>query len=65
MATLAQQLIETDRILIAAIEERIGNNLQWLYDQFDLELRQKDPDVTRRLTEINEAWEMLAKMKHH
>lgn len=64
MSTQVQQLIALDRALLSEIEERLGNNLQWLYDQFDLELRQKDPDVTKRLKEIEEAWTIAARMKH-
>jgi hypothetical protein len=64
MTTMAQQLIAIDRILVSTIEEKLGNNLQWLYDQFDLEIRQRDQEVISRLKEIEEAWTLAARMKH-
>ena len=44
-----------------AIEELLGNNLQWFADQFDLEVRQGNVEVMHRHMELTKAWTIAAK----
>lgn len=40
-------------------EEAIGNNLVWLTDEFDFQIRRKDPEVLARLAQLNEGWAQI------
>lgn len=42
--------------LLIQLEEALGENLRWITDKFDLEVRQKDPETLRRLKQMNDAW---------
>ena len=42
-------------------EVALGENLQWLTDKLDLDVRQKDPETLRRLKQLNDAWTMCVK----
>ena len=55
--------IVTQEALEALIlaEAALGENLQWLTDRFDLDIRQKDSDVMTRLAQLETAWAALAK----
>jgi len=49
--------------VIALGEEVLGENLQWLYDQLDPQIRRGDRDAARRLGRINSLWQALARAK--
>lgn len=44
------------------IEELLGNNLVWLQDQLDLQIRKADKDTIDRLAQINRAWVLTCKL---
>lgn len=56
------QLANDQRAAIALAEEALGENLVWLSDHFDLEIRQSDPETMHRLAQLNAAWVALAKV---
>jgi hypothetical protein len=56
------QLANDQRAAIALAESALGENLVWLSDHFDLEIRQRDPETMRRLAQLNAAWIALAKV---
>ena len=42
-------------------EAALGENLTWLADQLDLLIRQKNPDVARRMGQMTDAWIKLCR----
>ena len=41
-------------------EAALGENIVWLQDKLDLEIRQRNAEVLRRLAQLNNAWQALA-----
>jgi hypothetical protein len=52
---------DTDTVLLKLAEQALGENLQWITDQADLGVRQKDAETLRRLKQLNDAWVTIAK----
>lgn len=48
---------------VCLAEESLGENLTWLTNQLNLQVRQKDPETLRRLKQLNDTWVILAKCK--
>ena len=48
--------------LLEQLEAALGENLQWLGDQFDQHVRQGDPDTLRRLRQMTDAWAALCRV---
>jgi len=46
---------------LGEVEVALGENLQWITDQADLGVRQKDPETLRRLKQLSDAWELVVK----
>jgi hypothetical protein len=58
--TVKVELCDLTLVLFEA-ETALAENLVWLTDKLDLEVRQKDPDTLRRLAQLNAAWISCAK----
>lgn len=48
---------------VCRAEQLIGENLTFLHDALDPQVRQKNRRVMQALDEIDEAWEVLAKAR--
>lgn len=46
--------------LVDTAETALGENLVWIGDQLDLQVRQGDADVSRRLAHLDQGWRALA-----
>jgi hypothetical protein len=44
-------------------EKALGENLVWITDQLDLQIRQKDAETINRLTQLQAAWQKLCLAK--
>lgn len=51
----------TEHDIVIEAEAALGENLQWLRDKFDLEFRQGDREVMRRMAQLTAAWRKLAR----
>lgn len=47
--------------LLQQLEAALGENLVWITDKFDLEVRQKDAETLRRLAQLQGAWQAVCK----
>jgi hypothetical protein len=53
---------EATQEAVILAEKALGENLMWLTDKFDLEIRQDNQDVVLRLRQLEEAWAALVKV---
>ena len=56
---LISDVVIEQRQAIQEAEKALGENLVWLTDKLDLQVRQKDAETLRRLKQLNEAWKGL------
>ena len=57
-----EDLLQVSKVITQA-ESALGENLVWLTDKLDLEVRQRNADTLRRLKQLNDAWVSLAKLQ--
>ena len=50
---------KTNLEMLKLAEQALGENLTWICDQVDLQVRQKDPETLRRLQQMNDAWVLI------
>lgn len=55
----------TEHDVLVEAERALGENLQWLRDKLDLEIRQGDTEPLRRLAQLDAAWQKLARCVPH
>lgn len=53
---------ETELVILKSVEEALGENLHWISDKFDLEIRQQDHETIKRLRKMQVAWAALARL---
>lgn len=57
MKSINQKLIDA----LDRAENALGENLVWLSDAFELQIRQGDKETLRRLDQVNAAWVEICK----
>ena len=50
--------------VIDEAEAALGENLVWITDKLDLQVRQKDAETLRKLEQLNKAWQSLCQAQH-
>ena len=62
LAIYAEAIMDRDKRIaelrdaLVEVEACVGENLVWLADQFDLQIRQGNAEVIRRLAQIEHGW---------